>query len=174
MKVSSNPRNLQKTFLLASERAWVIVPVLGLLGALLCWPRPANADSGNSFFGTMGFGLAVGAVFGASTLPFYDQPGSHPMNIAYGAAAGLLCAVVCPTSGFESSDKGQEEAQLGLPQQRFAQFHENRSPRTFTLSQTVNSRLGGGRGRVLSSAGPVQIASLPPTLFWMPLVSLTW
>jgi len=43
-----------------------------------------------SFKETLGTAGAVGLVLGASTLPFYGQPGSHLMNLGYGAVAGLL------------------------------------------------------------------------------------
>jgi hypothetical protein len=43
-----------------------------------------------SFKETLGTAGAVGLVLGASTLPFYGQPGSHWMNLGYGALAGVL------------------------------------------------------------------------------------
>ena len=58
--------------------------------------RDALAASGSEGFEKLGFketlgtAGAVGTVFGASTLPFYSQPGTHLMNLAYGAAAGLV------------------------------------------------------------------------------------
>lgn len=33
---------------------------------------------------------SVGLILGASTLPFYQSPGSNLVNLAYGAAAGVL------------------------------------------------------------------------------------
>ncbi|MFN7684994.1 MAG: hypothetical protein ACK5QT_06240 [Oligoflexia bacterium] len=46
-----------------------------------------------SFKETLGTAGAVGLVLGASTLPFYAQPGSHLVNLGYGAALGLLAGV---------------------------------------------------------------------------------
>ena len=64
-----------------------------LLGASLSAPRLARANSGQTFLETLGVSIAVGTVFGASTLPFYDQPGKHLVNLAYGASAGAVVGI---------------------------------------------------------------------------------
>jgi hypothetical protein len=66
---------------------------MGLLLALLSAPRLARANSGNSFLETIGISIAVGTVLGASTLPFYRQPGTHLINVGYGASAGAVAAI---------------------------------------------------------------------------------
>src|SRR3954466_11035161 len=70
------------------KRIGTLIPLLGLLGALLTAPRLARANSGSSFLETIGISIAVGTVLGASSLPFYDQPGKHLTNLEAGAAAG--------------------------------------------------------------------------------------
>ncbi len=51
----------------------------------------ANARSkGEILVETVGVSTAVGLVVGASTLPFYQSPGSNLINLGIGAAAGLV------------------------------------------------------------------------------------
>ncbi len=52
-----------------------------------------SASAANKILETMGVSIAVGAVLGASTLPFYSSPLDHTKNIAYGAAAGAAVGV---------------------------------------------------------------------------------
>ncbi len=66
--------------------------VLAILMSL-SGPREARADSGYSFLEAMGISIAVGTVLGASTLPFYEQPGRHVTNLAYGAAIGAIVGI---------------------------------------------------------------------------------
>lgn len=68
-------------------------PVLGLICAGLWIAQPTQALAGSTFLGTIGTGVAVGSVLGASTLPFYGQPGSHLKNIVIGASAGAIVGV---------------------------------------------------------------------------------
>lgn len=42
---------------------------------------------------TVGVAAGVGAVLGASTLPFYSEPGEHTNNIWVGAAIGAVLGV---------------------------------------------------------------------------------
>ena len=167
-----------------------ILPVLGLLGALiftLSAPRPACAKSGNSFLETMGISIAVGTVLGASTLPFYDQPGSHLMNLAYGASLGAVAGIGIGLyhlfSGRSSDDVfaiRSSDEDPGLPVSRCEDFEREDSlslSASNKISNTASkSRRNLFRGRrgltdsaVLSSKGVAR-----PALVWMPLVSLTW
>lgn len=66
------------------------LPVLGLLGAALLAPQPVCAAG---ILETIGISTAVGTVLGASTLPFYEQPGDHTGNVTLGAAAGAVVGV---------------------------------------------------------------------------------
>ena len=50
--------------------------------------KVAKADG--LFVETVGISVAVGAVLGASTLPFFTQPLDHFANVAIGAGIGAL------------------------------------------------------------------------------------
>jgi len=69
--------------------AVIAVPALGLLGAKLLMPRQARAGSRKTILETIGASIAVGTVLGASTLPFYDQPGENLGNVLIGALVGI-------------------------------------------------------------------------------------
>ena len=63
----------------------------GIVGILLLAPLSVSAKpKGIIFVETMGVSTAVGLILGASTLPFYQSPGSNLVNLAYGAAAGAV------------------------------------------------------------------------------------
>ena len=77
------------------KRTRGIGPVVAItLGCFLVspWAREAHAiTSGqNTIWETIGFSTAVGTVLGASTLPFYEEPGQHITNVAIGASVGLI------------------------------------------------------------------------------------
>jgi hypothetical protein len=118
-----------------------ILPVLGLLGALLAAPRDARANSGNSFLETIGISIAVGTVLGVSTLPFYSQPGSHLSNLAYGAAAGAGAGLIYAI--FTAGRSSEDQASLGpLPNgavtQNQVQNFPNTNPRYWTPLVSLN------------------------------------
>jgi hypothetical protein len=134
-----------------------ILPVLGLLGALLSAPRTAQAGTG--FFGTIGISIAVGTVLGASTLPFYSSPGDHWQNIAYGAGAGAAIGIgVAIFVGIfgPSHDEADNEVE---PK---AHFSDATVSRKFAYAEPNSSRT----------------FDVPPSVshprIWMPLVSLSW
>jgi len=139
------------------------LPCLALLGVLFSAPRLARASSGDQFYETIGISIAVGTVFGASTLPFYSQPGDHLINLVYGAALGAgtglgiwLYHLITGPSQVKPRDVNHSvRSQLSLLTQ---------VPRHTTFSY---------------ASGPVSVPNLTygtvsPTLFWMPMVSLTW
>lgn len=70
-------RNIQKLLIVALLGVGVVAPV-------------KNASAGSQFFEAIGISTAVGTVLGASTLPFYTQPGDHISNVYIGAAAGFV------------------------------------------------------------------------------------
>jgi hypothetical protein len=116
-----------------------IVPVLGLLLALLAAPRDARANSGNSFLETIGIGIAVGTVLGASTLPFYTQPGKHVENLAYGAAAGVVAGLVyAVAAGRSSDDQASALDPVGDPGLQPVAYLPNSSPRIWTPLVSLN------------------------------------
>jgi hypothetical protein len=60
---------------------------------------------------TVGVSTAAGAALGASTLPFYGEPGKHTKNIFYGAALGAVVGVLLSAyAGVKGSDEDEEAA----------------------------------------------------------------
>ena len=53
----------------------------------------AQAEPETVFIETVGIGLGGGLVLGASTLPFYNHPENHMINLAYGASLGAIVGV---------------------------------------------------------------------------------
>jgi hypothetical protein len=127
-----------------------------LLGAILSAPREARARSGDHTLETIGVSIAVGTVLGASTLPFYDQPGTHLLNLVYGAAAGAVVGVGVVVSqeisGGSSNDQaGLDPAQKPVRQAAPLAQAKMPEPAFGTLKRPVSA-----------------------TQFWTPLVSLNW
>lgn len=158
----------------------VMLPLLaisGLLGASLSVPRLARASTGQIFLETMGISIAVGTVLGASTLPFYDQPGTHLLNLAYGASAGAVAGlgafVYQLVAGNGQDDYGQVR---GLAP-------GSHSRRSLISATTLDSTGRGSASRISWPAGPAisqgdyvapRSRSPYPAQFWTPLVSLNW
>lgn len=150
-------------------RIGVMLPVLGMLGSTVLAPRAARAESGASILETIGISIAVGTVLGASTLPFYEQPGKHLLNVAYGASAGTVAGIGILLYGWaagasDSQDEmdSQGATRLG-PKDDFLSTRLSRSPANLTARSGGISRLGA----------PLAPPPLTPTAkFWMPLVSL--
>ena len=94
---------------------------------------------------TIGIGIAVGAVLGASTLPYYDQPGKHVSNLAYGAAAGAIAGLLYGVAVGRSSMDQASNADYDRPE-----------PGPESMPALVASR------------------PIAAPLFWMPIVSLNW
>ena len=158
------------------RRIGVLLPVLGLLGVALSAPRIARAQSGNSFLETMGISIAVGTVLGASTLPFYDQPGTHLMNLAYGASAGAVTGFGILVYGWLAgpSQGGYDEAEqsFGPGSEAYAQSRNrksssNRVSATYAAHNVHHLNLG----TLPANTGFVPVRSAQ---FWMPVVSLNW
>lgn len=62
---------------------------------------------------TVGVATAAGAVLGASTLPFYGEPGKHTKNIFYGAAIGAVAGVILAAySGVKEGAPEEDGASL--------------------------------------------------------------
>ncbi len=143
-------------------RAWI--PVLGILGMLVSVPRDARAESGSSFLEAIGIGLAVGTVLGASTLPFYDQPGKHLDTLAVGASAGAAVGLVVYLQGLiqGNSNDGSEEVGMIRP------YRSDRG-----ISRRGSNYLFGN---LKSGVSAFQAPIIPAQTFSisMPLVSLNW
>jgi|GEM_PF-2500231 len=146
----------------------VILPVLGLLGALLTAPRYARANSGNNFLETIGLSIAVGTVLGASTLPFYDSPGSHVSNLAYGASAGAVVGVGVWLVGLFQ----------GNPQRYDDSLNQTVRPTLSWFGTTRHSRNGKAffANSTFEGLRTTQNVSnsIRPASVLVPLVSLTW
>jgi len=139
-----------------------ISPVLGLLlvAATLLAPRVARAQSGGTIKETLGVSIAVGTVLGASTLPFYDQPGNHLKNLALGAGLGAVIGLgILAHQGLTGSDDANANA---------TGFMNSTSLATQTRPQPPAERLAGW-GESSRRAAP----ALSPVI-WMPVVSLIW
>ncbi len=154
-----------------------LIPVLGLMGAVLSEPRLACANSvnsGNNFLETIGISVAVGTVLGASTLPFYSQPGKHVINLAYGASLGAVAGVSTGLYGLiagashreesYSSDSGELNGEKMLDSGR----SQNEAPDLRKHSAVVKSELNGIWN------GKAMFAPVGPNGVWVSLVSLTW
>lgn len=131
------------------------LPHLGFIAILAIAPVQARAQSGDTFWETMGFSVAVGTVLGASSLPFYDQPGQHLPNLLLGAAVGAVFGMGWHLfSRSEDSDAySRHAAQDVAPPLR--------------MDSSVDRGLPPG---VLTArALPRRSATI-----WMPVVSFTW
>ena len=131
------------------QKIGIYLAVLALLVAGLSLPREASARPGKTFFGAIGSGIVAGAVLGASTLPFYDQPGTHLVNLAYGAGIGAVGFLIANALGA---------------------FDENSSEQVMNKSESELRQLAIAeqRARVLSSV------HLPSVSVYTPVVSLSW
>lgn len=152
---------------------WVL-PVLGLLGALLSVPRSARANTGDNFYETIGISMAVGTVLGASTLPFYSQPGTQLINLVYGASFGALAGLgiwLYTYLSEPSSERGKVARSYVRPRLTFfaqAQAGFYAPAYNSTLVQASESLL------VEPSAFNKAQGSTHPAILWMPVVSLAW
>jgi hypothetical protein len=136
---------------------------LGLLGAFtLSAPRTARANSGNSFLETIGISIAVGTVLGASTLPFYSQPGKHLSNLEYGAIAGAAVGLGVSLYEVIVKQHSDAEASYGLPGAPSLPSQADEGPTNLS-----------GPNEIFASPGAVLPKNSRP-LFWMSLVSLNW
>ncbi|MFL5814849.1 MAG: hypothetical protein ACJ763_14840 [Bdellovibrionia bacterium] len=109
---------------------------------------------------TIGISTAMGTVLGASTLPFYDQPGKHLMNVVYGASAGAVVGVGVGLYQWLSGRSNRDQEIFGgdSPRERYI-YAPPISAHASTSSFSLAAR--DARGRT-------------PVLVWAPLVSLTW
>lgn len=127
--------------------------------ALSVMPRECHAGSGN-FLETIGVSTIVGAILGASTLPFYDQPGKHVGNIGLGAAAGSIVGLGIWVAGkwFGSDEESAQATRF-----RSSEFAQARSGLTGPMSNDLRPQ----------NRNPL-IDAPAPALLWAPMVSLNW
>jgi hypothetical protein len=172
--VSLNPsarQNALQCMQLSMKKAGVLLSpwlISGLLGVSLSVPRFARANSGHNFLETIGISIAVGTVLGASTLPFYDQPGKHLMNLAYGASAGAVTGLGIMIYGWIAGPGQDDYAEGGLklePLRHNLNFVNGRA-----------SRPSANTGPAIERNDTVSPHAMPvyPAQFWVPVVSLNW
>jgi hypothetical protein len=145
--------------------------VITLLLFSLSAPREARASSGKKFLETIGISTAMGTVLGASTLPFYDQPGKHLMNVAYGASAGAVVGVGVGLYQWLSGRSNRDQEIFGGETQSGRWSSDRVSPgQSYTQPLPIS---------VHASSSSFSLAARDargrtPVLVWAPLVSLTW
>lgn len=128
-------------------------------------PLTASASTGKKFLETLGISTAVGAVLGASTLPFYEHPLDHKRNIAIGAAAGAVI-------GLGIIGYGAISGSSGSPNSGGWAYEKDQTDRmddgvAQSGARVVATALAGAAVQSLSSSQTARSV-------WMPLVSVTW
>jgi len=133
---------------------------------LLSAPRLARAISGDHFFETIGISVAVGTVLGASTLPFYSQPGTQLINLVYSASIEAVTGLGMWLYGVIAGppQKRSSDARIALGRSGLRMFVYGQSS-FFTQADCTYTRL------ILA---PESNRFAHPALISMPLVSLTW
>ena len=131
-------------------------------------PRTARAStstgSNNIILETIGVSIAVGTVLGASTLSFYEQPGDHLLNLAYGAGIGLVAGM-----GFLAYKALQGSSDHTENAMNSKAFKPDSSSR-LSFEERLSPGLSGGTSP--SEVRRFRISSVPA--LWTPVVSLTW
>jgi hypothetical protein len=164
-----------------AKKIGVILPVLGLLGASFSAPRIARANPGNSFLETIGISIAVGTVLGASTLPFYDQPGKHLMNLAYGASAGAVTGIGILVYGWIAGPS-QDEFSDASPAPRDSETctgardggYRPFPARPHYAADVQHLHYETGPAIAWNDYVAPRSAAVYPAQFWTPVVSLSW
>ncbi len=130
--------------------------------------RTARASTGNEsnniILETVGVSIAVGTVLGASTLSFYEQPGDHLLNLAYGAGIGAvagmgLLAYKALRGSSDHTENAMNRTAIKPDNSNRLSFEERLSP-------------GTSGGTSPSEVRRFRISSVPA--LWTPVVSLTW
>ncbi len=155
-----------------------------ILSASLC--GPVTSKAGDTFLETIGISTAAGVVLGASTLSFYEKPGSHLLNIVYGASVGAALGVgVAVYSMFQEGVKDpelkeEEELEESLSPTSSIRFHWLRP-----ASHRITSAIARAQENGFLTASTARIASITHTrgnrlaaesgASWLiPVVSITW
>lgn len=128
------------------------------IAVLLGSANNARADFGSAAI-TVALSTVGGAVLGASTLPFYDEPGEHTKNIFYGAALGAVGGVIISAySGIEEGKEFQDEGRLHM------------RPRSqLSLNEAPEFRL-----RPESSVARRETLGKAPARYWAPLAKFSF
>ena len=83
---------------------------LGLFAGAIGMASAPSAHA-SSFLETFGLGVAGGTVLGASTLPFYERPNAHSVNLAIGAAIGAAVGLGAYWFGRRNAAQWEIDAQ---------------------------------------------------------------
>ena len=127
-------------------------------------PTQAQASSGEKILETIGVSVAAGTVLGASTLPFYDQPSAHLMNLAYGASAGAVVGLGILLYGVA------EGLSQGEPEDGTAAIKDGLRPQASRGARPAT----GNTSAIRLTANRAASFRIDPTSIWLPVVSLTW
>jgi len=170
---SLRPGQRQASIVAFGKKTILVLGLLGSLGSMILAPCPARAasvgaQSGKKLLETIGTGIAVGTILGASTLPFYDQPGTHAGNLLwgalFGAVAGVGVGVYQGLAGQSESFASNDRASPRSPQERIDPVLGLQTSEERFLSRRSNP----------SGNGLLARAPSPTAQIWMPLVSLSW
>ena len=127
-------------------------------------PSAARANSGVNFLETIGFSTVVGTVLGASTLPFYEEPGTHLSNIAAGAALGAAVGMGVCIVGWISGPSEEQKDQREAANAEGPAIQLRKGPRPLAVRYNSGYR----------SDSHFRVPHTLPALIWTPLVSLNW
>ncbi len=88
-------------------------------------------------------------------MPFYDQPGTHLINLAWGASLGAATGLGIWVYGLFGGSQAEETAEIYNGQPSLKWF----------ASASSELKAHSRAGRMITP---------PPTLAWTPVVSLKW
>ncbi len=144
-----------------STRKFISFFVSFLLCSFLASTRAsAEASLGDSAM-TVAFSTIGGAVLGASTLPFYDEPGDHTKNIFYGAALGAVVGVLISAYAGVKEGPGYDEEDTSTRARRPSELTLNEAPELRLKAEATSATrkpavFGGGTPVYWSSIAKVQ------------------
>jgi hypothetical protein len=118
-------------------------PALAILLSFLFSPS-ARADTtiGDSAL-VVAFSTLGGAVLGASTLPFYEEPGDHTKNIFYGAALGAVIGVFISAYTGVKGGRDFDEEDARLKNKRGTSLSLNDAPELRLRTETTSAMRKG-------------------------------
>jgi len=155
--------------------AWALLALMMTITV----PRESHANAGTTFLETMGVSIAVGTVLGASTLPFYAQPGNQLTNIAIGAGAGAAVGVgilIYSLFGGAAQDSQTAELDFDQPKKPILTQTMHRKLRMFAQGTRLQYSQISQNASIFPepSSSSLRARFVTPADFWMPLVSVNW